>query len=378
MSRKILVVPTGGLRREGITSSVLSVVRAMSRDDFELHIAAVYNNEPDVLEEFRSIGCAIVETPSRRAQTVAYARFLFSLMRRERYDVIHVHGSSSVMAIELRLAQLAGIKYRIAHSHNTRSDDPKRDRLLRPLFRGSWDKALACGVDAGRWLFESSAFEVLHNGQDIDTFAFNPEKRRKMRRMLDIGDALAIGFVGNINYVKNQEYLVKTFDRILSKGANAKLFIVGEGPDRSKIERLIEELALGGRVVITGRVSNVPEILQALDVMALPSLFEGLPSVVLEWQASGLPCVVSDAVTGECAVTDLVGFLPLDAGFDAWAGRLLGIAQKFSNNDDCRARRSSAAAIRLREEGFDTESSARRLAEIYRGDDRSCQRLSNG
>ena len=145
MGRRVLVVPTGGLRREGITSSILSFMRSMDFDGLDVRVAAVYNNEPDVLDELRSLGCEVVETPDRRSETLGYARFLLSYMRRERIDVAHVHGSSSVMAIELRCAQLAGVRERIAHSHNTMSDDARRDKMLRPVFRGSWTRALACG-----------------------------------------------------------------------------------------------------------------------------------------------------------------------------------------------------------------------------------------
>lgn len=116
---------------------------------------------------------------------------------------------------------------------------------------------------------------------------------------LGFGDEPAVGFVGNINYVKNQSFLIDVFGLLSRDVPSARLFIVGEGPDRSKIEGLIAEKGLADRVTITGRVSNVDEFLQAFDLMMLPSLFEGLPSVVLEWQAAGLPCLVSDVVTGK-------------------------------------------------------------------------------
>lgn len=131
------MIPTGGLRREGITSSILSFISSMNRDGLDVRVAAVYNNESDVLDELRLLGCDVVETPDRRSDTFWYVRFLISYMRRERIDVVHVHGSSSVMAIELRCAQLAGVRERIAHSHNTKSDDPRRDKIIRPFFRGS-------------------------------------------------------------------------------------------------------------------------------------------------------------------------------------------------------------------------------------------------
>lgn len=363
MSSKVLIIPTGGLRREGITSSILAIVRNMPRDGIEFHIAAVYNNESDVLEEFRTLGCAVIETPDRRKDTVRYALSLLSLMRRERYDVVHVHGSSSVMAIELRVAQFAGIKNRIAHSHNTKSDDPKRDRLLRPVFRRSWTKALACGIDAGKWLFETAPFEVIHNGQELSSFAFDEKKRKVMRQALGVEDALAIGFVGNINYVKNQRFLVEVFKEIRNRDIDAKLFIVGDGPDRQEIEQLIRDFSIQEHVLVTGRVSNVSDYLNAMDEMVLPSLFEGLPNVVLEWQASGLPCLVSDVVTRECAVSTLVRFLSLGKGPGAWADCILQDFAISSRKE--RKAKSNEAIILLRDEGFDIETTAQRMRSLY-------------
>ncbi len=365
MSRRVLIIPTGGLRREGITSSILTMVRHIPLDGLELHIAAVYNNEPDVLDEFRSLGCRVVETPDRRTDTASYARYLLSLIRSECYDVVHVHGSSSVMGIELRIAQLAGVKLRIAHSRNTRTDDPKRDRMLRPLFLRSWTKALACGEDAGKWLFGDAPFEVVHNGVETGRFSFNPVLRREMRKRLGIGASLAVGFVGNINYVKNQRFLLEAFSEVLRRGVDARLFIVGDGPDREDIEAVSSEERFGGRITITGRVSNVSDIVQAMDVMALPSLFEGLPNVVLEWQASGVPCVVSDAVTRECAVTCLVSFLSLDAGAAAWADALLEAVTDDSASEKLRLQSSVSACSALASAGFDADAMAHRMREIY-------------
>lgn len=366
MNRRVLVIPTGGLRREGITSSILALVRAMDRSGLDVRIAAVYNNEADVVEEFRSLGCEVVETPDRRSDTLGYTRFIFRYMKGNDIDVVHVHGSSSVMAIELRLAQLAGVKERIAHSRNTKSDDPRRDRLLRPIFRGSWTRALACGRDAGKWLFESKPFEVFHNGHDLDRFSFDPAARDVMRKKLGLGsDDRAVGFVGNINYVKNPTYLLEVFSSLIGDGEPSRLFIIGEGPDRAKVEKLSSELSLDGLVAITGRVSNVSDYLQAMDFMLLPSLFEGLPNVVLEWQASGLPCLVSDVVTGECAVSDLVEFRSIGEEPEAWAARIR--AQLGSVSLAEREGRSAAACIALRRNGFEVNEEAKRLRNIYLG-----------
>lgn len=360
MAIKILNVLTSGLRREGITSTQLEFMKKMDLIDIQMDIAAVHNNEQDVIDEFKSLGCNIIVFPDRKEELLKYMVALYKQIRKEKYDVIHVHGSSALLSIELVIARLAGVKIRIAHSRNTMCLNKKADKILRPIFNNSYTKAFACGEEAGKWLFGSRPFTVIHNGKDLEKFHFSDEIRARMRTKYNLQDKLVIGFVGNMNKQKNIMFLIDVFKQVNSKYQNSILFIMGEGADRAKIEEKINRLGLTDSVVLTGRIANVHEMLQAMDVMCLPSLYEGLPNVVLEWQIAGLPCFVSANVTQECKVTDLVEFLPIDQGADIWAEQILAV-----NSEANRNKLSEDACLKMKEAKFDIKENARYVKSIY-------------
>lgn len=135
---------------------------------------------------------------------------------------------------------------------------------------------------------------------------------------------------------------------------------MGEGETRQQVEALTVSEGLESYVVFTGSISDVDEMLQAMDVMVLPSFYEGLPLVVVEWQMAGLPCVVSERVSKECAYTDLVHFLPLESGHAVWADKILELA-----GNDQGQKFQGMPLTELRMQGFDLRRNTQRLEEIF-------------
>lgn len=359
---KILIIPTGGLRREGITSSQLEYVKRLDCTRFSVTMAAVHNNAQDVIDEFRSYGCRVVKLPDRKEKKniFKYYKSLRTLMKKG-FDIVHVHGSSGIMAMELLIARQCGIKVRIAHSRNTRCDNNKIDKLLRPLFYREYTYALACGKEAGDWLFPGRRYEVLHNGKDFEKFCFDLDERIKVRRDLQLNGKIVYGHVGNINEQKNHKFLIEVFYEIKKKQDNALLYIMGDGPLMNEIKDKVRKMGLNDDVVFAGRVDDVYRRLQAMDVMLFPSLFEGLPNVVLEWQAEGLPCLISDSITRECMCTKLVNYMEIGKGPGAWADQAIALLI----NAESRKKLSEDAILKLKKEGFDIEESVQKLTGIY-------------
>nr|WP_279289747.1 glycosyltransferase [Anaerocolumna cellulosilytica] len=191
-------------------------------------------------------------------------------------------------------------------------------------------------------------------------YRFHPYKREEVRKMLGLDKTtLAIGHIGNFNEQKNHEFLIHVFYEVYKERKDAKLFLAGFGPKEEFIKMLVHTLGLKDRVVFLGVIDNVHEILQAMDVMLLPSLYEGLPLVVVEWQIAALPCIISEVVSRECVYTDLVRLLPLNCTYTRWAKNILEI--------DTKKRQLYADSVvsLTREHEYDIACEAERLAEFY-------------
>lgn len=355
---KVLIVSTVGLLYDGITNVILSHLRALDLDGLDVHIVSTITEEPQIVEELNKLGCKIVRLPNRKRETIRYFISLVNYIRKNRIMVIHAHGNSATLSIEMLAGYIGGCKKRIAHSHNTKCEQIKADKLLRPLLYLLYTDALACGEAAGEWLFSNRNFTVLSNGRDINSFRFERNIRLKMREKLGISnDSLAFGHVGAICEQKNQSFLLDIYKVLLNKYPTSKCYIIGDGPMREQIENKAK--AISDRIIFTGNVSNVNDYLQAMDGMLLPSLFEGLPLVAVEWQINGLPCIVSDVISRECAFSELIDFLSLDLEPEKWAFML---TEKLNGN---REKNSNDARINAQKKGFDINDAAQTLKKLY-------------
>lgn len=332
----------------------------MDKSEMDIQVLATNNPEKRVTEKVENSGCRVVSIPYRKKNIVKYFFALYKYISKEKIDVVHVHGSSAIMSIELVAAWLAGCKVRIAHSHNTTCENQKADKVLRPLFNRSCTTAFACGQDAGRWMFGKRKFTIIPNGRNIKKYEYDTKKRTEYRNKLGIPlDALVIGHVGRFNRQKNHEYLVRIFGEVYKKERNSYLVLVGAGEKVDEVKALVKELGLEKNVIFTGVIENVSDYLSVFDVMLLPSLYEGLPLVVIEWQIAGLPCIVSDTVTKECAITSLVKFESIKKEPEVWANEVVNLILQDRNDS------KEVIFNEIKTAGYDIESGAERLKKIY-------------
>ena len=367
MKIKVLNIITGGLLSDGITTSWLTFCRELkshSEYDFiQLDFASIQNSgDPNIERQFHKIGINTINLPSRLRNPIKYIWTLSKILKSGDYSIVHANGSSNLMVLELFAAWMAGVPLRIAHSRNTISNFKFLHNLFTYPFKWLCNCRLACGVDAGKWLFKNDKFEILHNGKNFDYLNFSVEERHKSRISLGLKDEIVIGHVGKFNEQKNHIFLIKVFSCFVKYCPNSKLLLIGDGPKKNEVISLINQYGLDSKVILTGAVTDVSFKLQSADIMVLPSLYEGLPNVVLEWQAMGLPSIISNSITRECAVTDLVHFMDLAENEDAWAKEILKI---HSYNRD-RLIDSISGKGELKKNGFDICDNVGQLIRIYR------------
>lgn len=363
---KVLNIITGGLKSDGITSSWIELCRELKnqgmQDKVLIDFLMIKDKSVDAVKnEFENLGYNIIEIETRLSNPFQYLSKLIKIIKKHQYDIVHVNGSSSTMALDLLAAYLADVKIRIAHSRNTTSDHKRIHKLLYPAFKKLTTNRLACGKNAGEWLFKNEDFTVFHNGKDFSMFSFSPNERNLARTYLKVENKTVLGHVGKFNDQKNHVFLVEVFCEYLKTSPNSILLLLGDGYLMPKIQKLVKEKGIASKVIFAGAVKNVSFFLQAADIMIFPSIFEGLPNVVLEWQAMGLPVIMSDRITTECICSPLVKTLSLDASSREWAIRIQE-SLKLPNDRDLN---SQLGIQNLTQERFDIKDSAYDLVNYY-------------
>ena len=358
---RALVMGTSGIMNDGITSWMRQTFDVMDTAGFDFTTIAFEGTPEDIIQDVRDMGFRVLVVPSRKTKPRAYAKAYRELIANGRFDIVHISCNSAIAAFELREARKAGVSMRIAHSHNTTCQHKKADKMLRPIFYRELTDRYACGRDAGRWLFGNRPFTVVPNGKELDDWAFSPAVRADARAKLGLTDGqVVIGHVGRFNKQKNHQKLLRAFAELRQRSNTYRLVLVGDGALLEDTRRLAGELGVAESVVFLGRRDDVPRLLNALDCMVLPSLYEGFPNVVLEWQLSGLPVVMSDTITDDVAITPLVSQVPLDVSDAGWADMIeRSLVSRDRALDSVKARRAA------KEEGYDIHDDAVLLRRLY-------------
>lgn len=359
---KLAVISTVGLQYNGIANIILSYLQAMDFKGLDVYVVGTIAVEEKIAKKLESYGCKIVYLESRKEKPLKYWNELRKFIKKEKIEVVHVHGNSATMTIDMSAAWLGGAKRRLAHSHNTTCEQKKADKLLRPFFYMLTTDRLACGEEAGKWLYRDRDFTIIKNGRDESLFKYDEKVRTQLRKNYSLEGKTVIGHVGGFLEQKNHAFLVEILRCISDKSDNVSFVLLGDGELKPQIERKVKDYGLMEKTIFTGNVDNVSDWLQVMDGMLLPSLFEGLPLVSIEWQLAGLPSVLSDNIDKECAASDLVSFLSLEDKPEIWADEIL---RKIAENQ--RSISSENSIELLRGKGFLLSTNVNKLKEIYIG-----------
>jgi glycosyltransferase involved in cell wall biosynthesis len=302
-------------------------------EKYEFHYL-VFGEEVGAYEhQLLEKGCKVFHLAEPSDSYQRYIKALMALMKQYRYHAVHVHTMFSSGWVMLA-AKLCGVPVRVAHAHSALDDGKSLvksiyEAVMRFLILSCATDLVACGVKAGRRLYGPLAYEkrgqLVLNGIDIPAFAYCEEKRETIRKQLNAEDAFILGHAGHLVDVKNQSFLLDLMPLVLEKKPNAHLLLLGEGVDRPMLEQKIREMKLQNHVIMTGNVTNVADYLSAMDVFVFPSLYEGLPLSILEVQANGLPCVISDRVPEDVFLTDLIHPLSLEDSKEMWLEKILSV-----------------------------------------------------
>ena len=346
------------MERGGLESTLMNYYRHIDRERVQFDFLVHRQERAAFDDEIESLGGKLYRLPRLVPWSEGYLAALNHFFdEHPEYKIVHVH-QDCLSSVILRAAAQHNIPVRIAHSHNA-NQDKNLKYPIKLWYKRSIPKyttnLFACGKDAGDWMFGGAPYQIINNAIDATAYSFNPKKRIEMRHQLGLADKLIIGHVGRFNPQKNHPFLLDIFAALLRKEPNAVLLLVGGGEDMLKIQAKAHALGIAEHVRFLGVRSDVADLMQAMDVFVFPSLYEGLGIVLIEAQAAGLPCVVSDTIPREAYLTDLVTAEKLSSSVEAWAEKIL--AKRAIPRID---RRAEIAA-----HDFDITTEAVKLQEFY-------------
>lgn len=357
------------MRHGGIQQFLVENIKYMSKDKVQIDVLTLDDGQDYPLENtIKELNCNFYKLKgiwiNKPTDYIKYAKAINKFFKEHNdYKVVHMNASSKNFLL-LRYAKKHNVKIRIAHSHNIdfQTKNPIKKiigNILKIPMKIYATDYFACSYLAGEWLFGKNNIKkvrVIHNAVDYKKFEFNEEIRKKIRKEFNIKPKeLLIGHVGRFTNQKNHTFLIDIFNEISKQNKNAKLIMVGIGEKEEEIKQKVKELNIQDKVIFAGFRTNVNEIMQAMDVFLLPSLYEGLPVVGVEAQASGLPCFTSkDVVTEEVQITSSLEFISLDESAKTWATTILDsdLSRKDTKKD-------------LKKAGYFIEDTAKELVNFY-------------
>ncbi|MBE7064714.1 MAG: glycosyltransferase family 1 protein [Ruminococcaceae bacterium] len=315
------------MHRAGLETMLMNYYRNVDRSRIQFDFLTHRPFRSDYDDEIESLGGKIYYAPRLIPQNYpSYFSYMKSFFTEHpEYVIVHSH-IDAMSYLPLLAAKKANIPVRIAHSHNTAIDlDYKYP--IKQFFRSNICKVatdyLACGKDAGRFLFNESCVNVIPNAIVADKFLYNDEIRAMMKKELSLDGRFVIGHVGRFSRQKNHCFLIDIFCEILKINPYSVLLLVGTGENEKKIRSRVDRLGISDRVQFLGVRSDVDKLYQVMDVFVLPSLFEGIPVVGIEAQFSDLSCFFSSRVPKEVAFSKKCTFIRDDLPAKDWAEQIM-------------------------------------------------------
>ena len=359
----------GRMDRAGAETMIMNLYRVLDRTRFQFDFLYFTDDRCDFDDEIESLGGRTYRLPMSRYRNPISRMFALKrlLMDNRHLQIIHCHTLFS-NAFHLWAGQMAGIKFRIAHSHNT--SDLSKGRLLsktyhalsKHLMKLKATHFMACGEEAGRFLFPGiNKVQLFPNSIDTLSFAETARDNRDyLRKMLNLPkDVLVIIQIGRLREVKNHQFAIGMAAYMERCGIKFHLVFAGDGHLRKDLEALALDYRLEEKITFLGVRADIPLLLAGADLMLMPSLHEGFPVVLIESQAAGKPALIADTISREVDLgVGLVDFESLAQPYEVWRNKLQRLIYQPRLGDQERLKI-------LRDRGFDIHQSIQQLEQIY-------------
>lgn len=353
MIRVLHVVTT--MDRGGIETMLMNYYRKVDKSKIQFDFLKHVDYTCDYEEEAIALGSRVYTMTRLNPFSGVYRQEIDNFFKEHtEYKIVHAH-LDCLSSLPLLYAKKNNVQFRIAHAHNTNQDHNLK-YFLKMYYRHKIpyeaNILFACGEDAGKWMYGEKEFTVLHNAIDSKQFEYNDTTRNTIRQKWNLNDEFTVGHVGRFFEQKNHKKLIDIFEAVVSKEPRSKLLLVGTGPLEDNIREYVKLKNLQNNVIFCGLQQEVNKMLCAMDVFVLPSLYEGLPVTLIEAQASGIKCVVSNTITKEAKISENVVYIPLDGEDNYWADKILTVGKNYKRLDMSEAIKSHQYDIDKNSDGL--------------------------
>lgn len=341
--KKIALV-VSGLSNGGVETFILNFFKEINyTENYDKYI--ITHSEPlnDVKNKFEDLGFTVFKVPSKKESIYKNIKAINKILKDNKFDIVHSHMAKSNFII-MKLAKINNVPVRIAHSHQFMKINGRLkkyiykiiqffNRKYANIFLGCSEEALIYGFGE-KIIYGNYSRLVIHNAIDLEKFKFNDLYRSEIRKEYNISeDEILIGSIGRFTFQKNQLFLLEIVNKLVKKNNKFKLLLIGEGELKEDYLKYIRDNRLEQNVILEIPKNNIYKYYSAFDIFVFPSRFEGLGIVIIEAQASGLNCIISENIPHDVKISNLVDFLDIDS-VERWYDRLINFSKKNSRNYD--------------------------------------------
>ncbi len=322
----------GKLWAGGVEMVVFNYYREIDKSKIQFDFFYDEDSTVEPSQELISMGARFYKLPPYQRLS-EYLKVLRKYLKENKYIIIHSH-INTLSIFPLFVAWLENIPIRIAHNHSvpggnefTRNIIKKMLKFFSKVFSTDY---FACSEKAGRWMFGNKTFEdgkvyILKNAVNWELFNINKKQIESLKKQLGLCDKFVIGHIGRFTYAKNHNFMIDILYEVLKKKENAVLLLVGDGDMYKRIISHINAMGLSDKVVLTGQVANPQEYYKLIDVMIVPSIFEGLSLTTIESQISGVPVLMSYSVPREAVISNGCRYMKLSEPPQVWAENVINM-----------------------------------------------------
>ena len=356
---KVLMVVPNLRVSNGVATFAMNYYRNIDHDRFHIDFVTLSYRESPYIAEVEEKGSQVFVLPSLLKHPFKHKSACRKILTDGGYDIIHDNSLNKTIPL-MKLAKKT-VPVRILHSHNFKMGETKFkeavNKLILPVLIRTANFLTACSSNAGTAMFGKREYKVIPNIIDTDAYLFDSSKRDEVRTRENAAGKKIIGSVGRLAFQKNPFFAVDIAEQLIKMRDDAEYWWIGSGPLDEQVRKYVAGKVLDGRIRLFGSRNDVKDLYQAMDMLLLPSRFEGFPLTGIEAQASGLPCAVSAQLPAEVNITGEVTFIPLTESPESWA-------EKISRILDGTADRS-AMNRKCRESGFSIYGAGNTLSDYY-------------